>query len=435
MSRGTLRFGDFELIDTLPGASWSCEALAEGTEWGNPQPIEVAVRHLLQDGSIVATQGHDNREVRIRVVLTAADLTALADGEAALFAEIGRVNTLTWDPLIGASVPTVFDVVTSSLEHIMDDLGETRESPERHYSVRFACLPFGRSVDPITLTPTPVTIGTARQKSYTFDVEGSARTEAALHVAGAAALGNTLIYTRPGAPGMIPLRQHQTGGTSVGDGTRVSGAYDSNIETAFEATVPKADLPDGTYIILALLRAASGSGSATITRTTGTQIGSTYIRASSSDSVTAADLTTDYALFQLGPAFQLPSAVVGSEADTEVFVSIADAVGGLTVRLDEAWLVEIETGALTWPGGDLIPPGLPAAEHYWIDPPSVERPYRRLLQGSESDQSDAFGADAHSWGAHVLAPGENYGLLVTDADTTSTLGVEFFPRWFTHATQ
>src|SRR5690349_7353347 len=99
MSLG-LVFGSFDLVDTY-SSDYSVETLGEGTDWGSPEPIEQVIASLLQDGSIVVTQGYDNRTVTIRVIITASDSAALADAEAALFAEIGKANTLTYTPIDG----------------------------------------------------------------------------------------------------------------------------------------------------------------------------------------------------------------------------------------------------------------------------------------------------------------------------------------------
>jgi hypothetical protein len=127
----------------LHGGSTAAQVMAEGTSRGNPVPIEVAVKSWLQDGSIVVTQGHDNREVRVRVRFIQADLTALATLEAALFAELEKPNTLTWTPANGPA--SVFVVVTSSLEQEDDFLGEQSDDPWRTYSIRLVCEAFVRS--------------------------------------------------------------------------------------------------------------------------------------------------------------------------------------------------------------------------------------------------------------------------------------------------
>lgn len=138
----SLVLGDFDLIHV--GSAYETSVLAEGTSRGVPVPIEVAVKSWLQDGAIVVTQGYDNREVRVRVRFHGDDLQALAEAEAALFAELGKPNTLTWTPPDG-SPASVFVVVTSSLEAEDDDLGEIDSDPYRTYSVRLVCEAFVRS--------------------------------------------------------------------------------------------------------------------------------------------------------------------------------------------------------------------------------------------------------------------------------------------------
>jgi len=158
------------------------EALGDDGTWGAPQPIEVTLQSLLQDGSIVVTQGYDNREASLRVRLRASDSAALASLEAMLFAEIGKRNSLTWTPPDGWGPPTVFEVITSHMEHTFDDLSEALRS-ERVYGITFTCEPFARSAEPFTVvgattsdpsTPTPPPPTTVSTGSSTTNWTSSA---------------------------------------------------------------------------------------------------------------------------------------------------------------------------------------------------------------------------------------------------------------------
>lgn len=434
---GSLLLGDLELMDKY-GSPFAVETLSEGTDWGNPQPIEVVIRRLLQGGSIVVHEGDDDREIMIRVTITAPDSAALAAGGNALMAELYRPNTLTYTPADGWSEPTVFDVKASSLAHVMDDLREVRG--QRTWAVRLVCKPFGRSVDAVSPTLTPTTIGTARQKSYAFDAVGSARADATLHVGATGDLGGTLIYTRPGAQGMIPLRQHRTsaGATTV-DANRVSGSYDDNIavdSATFVAEAPKDDVPDGSYILMGLVALASGTGDTTISVAVDTRVDGYATRASGFLSSSAqTDMSTTYEIRQLTIPFKLPQSLVVDPASATVRVQIWDASGGVTVRLDEAWLVEVGTGELTWPGTDVLSGGMPAARHIWVEPESTTFPSGAVLRGLGSDQSDAFAAEKYAEGWHVVEPGENHAFLVATGTTTAALDMDYWPHWHTHAEQ
>ncbi len=142
---GSLQLGDIGGGD----APYTISALADDATWGNPAPIEVAVRTLLQNSSSVVTERYDNREAFIRVRIEAPDGAALAEGEEALFAELGRRNVLTYTPSDGFGPPTVFYVITSSMDHALNDLEQLRNWSS--YSIRLVCEAFARSVDEVVV--------------------------------------------------------------------------------------------------------------------------------------------------------------------------------------------------------------------------------------------------------------------------------------------
>ena len=144
-----LTLGDLILMGGDSEADYTISALADDATWGNPAPVEVAVRTLLQNSTSLVTERYDNREAFIRVVVEAPDGVALAEGEAAMFAELGKRNRLTWTPPDDFAPPTVFYVVTSSMDHAFDDLDDMRN--RRTYGIRLVCEAFARSVDEVTV--------------------------------------------------------------------------------------------------------------------------------------------------------------------------------------------------------------------------------------------------------------------------------------------
>lgn len=418
--------GDFDLFGD--GPSYMVETLAEGTEWGSPEPIEVVIRSLLLESDVALNQGYTARTVGIRVIITASDSAALAQGANDLFAEVGKRNELTYTPADGFGEPTVFEVRNSSQVETPDDLAELRG--ELVISLSLTCLPFGRSASPETVTPTGTNVGTGRQKGYTLDIAGSAPTRPDLHVGGSSALGLTLIYTRPGAQGMVPLRQYRTGGGSVTSAsTWVSGGYDNNITTAFTASAQKDLVPDGSYILLALVRKESGSGTVTLTSSVSTQVAGFDVATPDTRS-TAASLTTSYSIVQLGSKFQVPNGAVIDEANADVVVSIQASAA---TRLDEAWLVEVGTGALTWLDSAPTTVGMIDAQHFWIEQPTTARDSARIIKGALPNQVLAFAATNSRWAYHRFEPGANSAFVVTTGTTTGLLDLSYWPRWHTHA--
>lgn len=136
-------------------STYSIEVSSDGTEWGNPEAIVTAVKSLLQDGAIAAVTGQDNRTAALTVRITADTYDGLAAGEAALNAEVnaGR-NLLTWRPPSVDAVPTVFDVIWSTMRFGFDDLNENRL--ERRYELALTCLPFARSAEVTEVPAVPL---------------------------------------------------------------------------------------------------------------------------------------------------------------------------------------------------------------------------------------------------------------------------------------
>lgn len=165
MSQHALYLGALDLIG-IDFAAYKIETIAEGMDFGSAQPQDVITQTLLQDGSSVTTERWENREITFGVLISGPDLIAVAEGEAALYAELGRRNVLTWTPPDGWGPSSVFDVLTSWAEFEFDDWGEMKPGTiGRRFVVRLTCAPFARSEDQVEVEavgsggtpPTPVT--------------------------------------------------------------------------------------------------------------------------------------------------------------------------------------------------------------------------------------------------------------------------------------
>jgi len=217
MAIPTLTLGSFNLTDWA-GTQYATSIIAEGTSKGAPVPIEVAVKSWLQDGSIVVTQGYDNRTVNLRVKLRGTSLTAVANAEAALNLELGKTNTLTWTPASGPA--SVFVVVTSSMEpspSTDEDIAEGLATPWRTYNLRLLCEAFVRSTTEVTTaalagsgtTTTNVdTMGAATGWSATSNGVG-------VSVVNAAGPPTTNSATQPSAAGAYTIAMTKTISTST----------------------------------------------------------------------------------------------------------------------------------------------------------------------------------------------------------------------------
>src|SRR5690606_12045584 len=142
-----LTLGSLDLIGRMDqGANFRLVVTGDDATWGNPQSVTSTLKGLLRDGARVSLESWENREAFLRVVIMSGTGDGLAEGEAALFAELGKRNELTWTPSGGFSTPTVFDVEWSGLDHDFKPVTEALGRVE--YGVKMTCQPFARSVNP-----------------------------------------------------------------------------------------------------------------------------------------------------------------------------------------------------------------------------------------------------------------------------------------------
>lgn len=140
-----LSLGSFALVGGR-GNGWQAHLRGADQDWGNPVPQDVAIQSLLQTGAPTVTQGWDNRQQRFLVDIESAESASLAAGEAAFMAEIGIPNTLVYTPEDGFGKPTVFEVWTSHLDYLPDDLVETFDS-SYSYALVLTIRPWARALE------------------------------------------------------------------------------------------------------------------------------------------------------------------------------------------------------------------------------------------------------------------------------------------------
>lgn len=154
-----LLFGSVDLMGDGIDYSLHAGGTADNTSLGSPVPITQTLDSYLQDGSLVATTGYDNRDgmvITVRIKGQTAD--GLAAGEAALNAEVNAANsvgsTLSWTPPGGYAKACVFDIVAAELDHTFIDTDENNLT--RTYVLTLTALPFARAADLVSFAlPAP----------------------------------------------------------------------------------------------------------------------------------------------------------------------------------------------------------------------------------------------------------------------------------------
>lgn len=162
-----LTWGALDFVDPNPTADgYLLEAIGGETTFGNPKAEIQVVRSLLTDGSLAVLEGWDNREVPIRIRISAPDATAgpaLAAAESALMAEIQATSKspLIYTPVATDAAVSVFDVVAATLERDFARGPQDWDSEEafrehRYFTLTLTCLPFARPEDTVVVPAIPV---------------------------------------------------------------------------------------------------------------------------------------------------------------------------------------------------------------------------------------------------------------------------------------
>lgn len=137
-----------------PEDGWAFHAMADGTNFGNPKALVQVVKSLLGDGSLAVLEGWDNRDVAIRLRLSAPwgiAGPAMAAGEAVLMGQIlAEVKpSLRYVPPATDAMVCMFDVVVATLERDTSDGWDLDEEMRecRYYLLTLTCLPFVRGAE------------------------------------------------------------------------------------------------------------------------------------------------------------------------------------------------------------------------------------------------------------------------------------------------
>lgn len=156
---GSLIFGNLDIIGNLTPEEprdWKVETLADETNWGDADAVISEIRAQILDGEVATVSSYENREATVQVRVVGKDGDDLAQGEAALMAEVNRGrNTLAWAPKVTGAVPVIFDVVYSKMAFEFDEMLE-RKRIQRVFTLTLACLPFPRTEQKVLIESMPV---------------------------------------------------------------------------------------------------------------------------------------------------------------------------------------------------------------------------------------------------------------------------------------
>lgn len=220
LSWGALNFSD----GVVATEGYLVEAMADDTSMGNPTALVEVIRSLLTDGSLAVLRGWDNRQVSIRLRLSAPTATAgpaLAAAESLLMSQVVATQPapLVYVPPADSAETCVFDVVTAMLDRDTSegwDLTEIRQE-HRYFLLTLTCLPFARpetttlatALPPPPASPTTVQIDACDVTTgWTRETNGSSATgptDEGSNIAASAYLSMTSHYLRLVRTGAVSM--------------------------------------------------------------------------------------------------------------------------------------------------------------------------------------------------------------------------------------
>lgn len=418
----------------FPPSGYAIEAMAEGTNLGNPESILEIVKSLLSDGSLAVLEGWDNRVAPIRLRVSAPTAIAgpaLADAEKALMKAVLATPKapLVWVPFAQDSATCVFDVVAAELTRDTSDGWDLEESQRgyRYYLLTLTCLPFVRAETPVVLDGQ---MANEPHAYIDFEVTGSAPTNGSIRIApeSPGTLSNDmLIYTSTDMDWEPELRPMRVSSATVSnDASRRSGKK-NNLSAPMVFRLP-GSLPQGTYALMTIAwvqDAGTVACQAKVTSADGTAAVSSNLTTSLTTEVAATD---PWVAVPLGHITLPPTRI-----DTPDVLAIElTLTGPSTMIVDEVYLFSTDNGSLTWYQGDNV-----ALTAHWleIDTATVSTPVTVTVgnYGPYGPQEQGGEWACGTIGTHDFRPGPMRLWVSRDgASTYMDYAITFPSRYHSH---
>lgn len=288
----------------LPEVGYAIEAMADGSNFGNPEALIEVVRSLLSDGSLAVLEGWDNRVAPIRLRISAPTAIAgpaLADAEKALMAAVLRTPKapLVYVPPAQDAETCVFDVVAAELTRDTSDGWDTdeRQREERYYLLTLTCLPFARTEESVVVPalgpPTPPDDATVVDIDTCDSTTGWAYTSSGLmSAAQSASSGAVRLTGNVGAGKLWNTTQTRTGAVAMGATPYLRISLSTTRATISALTVISNTLGDQVLPVLAIASSAIAGASDYYVQPTGGWVNFDKVRVSAFDGGTAVSGTS-----------------------------------------------------------------------------------------------------------------------------------------------
>lgn len=284
--------------------------------------------------------------------------------------------------------------------------------------------------------------GSTRQRSFTAEIGGTARTTASVTVEAVSPsteLGDdALIYTAPAGTITPPLRKYltssdtvSTSGPPFSTGPLLSGAYQDINTVDSVYTIPTSEITPGTYAIVARMISGATSAIKTI-EWEASMAGSPWAGSITETGVTTVELGRVGKFYQLG-VVTLPLVAVSDDAAASVVLSFDGVTGGSISGLDDVYLCNLDVGTLSWFAG-LTTTGTPSKVA--VTSATLDSPVPQWTAGTAGSTADDVSVARlmESPGVHEFVPGTLSIFVATPLATQQKVTVEAYERFQHHVT-
>lgn len=275
---------------------------------------------------------------------------------------------------------------------------------------------------------------TGRQQFRSLPVAGTVRTQGRLSIEhDDDPLDQVLayVYCNDSSGYSPPLRRWLvSAGTTHDDASLVSGHWNM-LDDPWVTETPASAIVAGNHRIYAALR-GSAAGTVDLAINAATLIGGNELGGTITETASVT-ITDQWGIYDvtgivLGPVkLATPSAAAGAV----VQITIQDAdTGGINVDIDEAWVYNLDIGALTQVS--CHNKDGPGCNRLWLDPATITNDGKdAIYMGFAADRSDAFNPAEGilGWTPPVFEPDSMNAHIVTTGAAYPAIRLWHHPRW------
>lgn len=401
-------------------------------------PSTTSAIAVIDQGAYVSTTATETDAFSVMLNLAVSPTVSMSATKYLTIEASGSVDLYFAATLNGAGsylTPALTRATSNGVLYVFDTAGKALSSVQVYtkLDLRAGTRTHTVSVYDVSRTDTLPQV-TKRQASRTIEVGGTERTPASIRVATAGTpLNFTAVHTSPStlAGYSPPLRRWRTSGNTVtADNALISGGREPVNLTPIEAQVPLMSLPEGEYVLAAVMR-STVAGTFPITWTANSLIPGYGFLGPTVSGVAQARFF-DPGFWNLIPldVITLPPVRATNSLAVVALTLNRAPIASEVIDIDEWWAFRVgEDSALTIVSTP--------ATRLWLDSPDVTSSVPRVWVGDFNNRADARhpGSGLYAQGNHILHPDGTTVFVASNGSDSPSVTATFHKRWHSNAAE